>query len=230
MAETGVSQVILPSVADKSIFLAPDDPRRMMADRQLRTFDVFDVDVLSAFEAVARAPFVAPGYQSVAYADTPIPCAGGVRTLLAPMILGRLIQEAHIRPTDCALDVAGGSGYSACVLGRLAARVVALESQAGPAGVDLGGNVTRVVGPVAEAPKGQGPFDVILINGVVETRPDALLAALAEGGRLMTLEPQGAAVRGVRYDRIGGDVNRRVVFNASGPRLPEFAAPARFVF
>jgi protein-L-isoaspartate(D-aspartate) O-methyltransferase len=230
MAETGVTEVVLPSAPDPSIFLKPDDPRRMMADRQLRTFEVFDIGVLSAFEEVLRDRFVAKGYEPVAYADVPVPCASGRRMLLAPMILGRLIQEARILPHETVLDVAGGAGYSACVLGRVAKSVVSLESDGVPAGLDLGANVTRVVGPVTEPPAGQGPFDVILVNGVTEIPLVALLKALTPTGRLMALEPHGAAVRGVRYDRVGEDWTRRVIFNASGPRLPEFAAPATFTF
>ncbi|QLP97906.1 MAG: protein-L-isoaspartate O-methyltransferase [Rhodoblastus sp.] len=202
----------------------------MMADRRLRPFGVFDAKVLAAFDAVPRERFVAKEFVSVAYADTPVRCAAGRRLLLAPLILGRMLQAAEIKPADRALDVAGGSGYSACVLGRLAAEVTALESEALETPFELGDNVTRVVGPVTEGAKTKGPFDVIVINGVIEVASKALLEQLAEGGRLIALERQGAAAQGVRYVRNGESVNRRLEFNASGPLLPEFAAPAGFVF
>lgn len=239
MAETAIVEPAIsdagplpgaPNSLDPKVFLAPDDPRRMMADRQLRTFDVTDVAVLAAFDAVPRERFVAPALRDVAYCDRPLACAGGKRQLLAPMILARLVQEARVEPTSRVLDVAGGSGYSACVLGRLAGSVIALESEATEAPFDLGDNVTRAVGPLADGAKTHAPFDVILINGVIEVAPTALLDQLADGGRLLTLERQGPAVQGVRYDRNGKDVTRRAVFNASGATLPEFAAPARFIF
>jgi protein-L-isoaspartate(D-aspartate) O-methyltransferase len=219
-----------PSAVDPIVFLAPDDPGRMMADRQLRPFGVFNDAILDAFDAVPRDRFVAKGLESVAYADKPLPCVATGRTLLAPLILGRLIQEAGVRATDTALDVAGGSGYSACVLGRLVKDVTALESEKLETPFALGDNVTRATGPLAAGAPQRAPYDVILINGVIETRPDALLTQLADGGRLVTLERRGAAVQGVRYDRIDGEVTRRTVFNASGPALPEFAAPAAFRF
>ena len=202
----------------------------MMADRQLRPGGVFDLRVLAAFDAVPRERFVAPHLQSVAYTDTPLRCVGGKRDLLSPLILGRMLQAVETKASDHVLDVAGGSGYSACVLGRIAKSVVALEGEAMETPFDLGDNVTRAIGPVAAGAKDKGPFDVIIVNGAIETAPTALLAQLAEGGRLVALEKQGAATQIVRYDRVGDDVNRRPVFNASGPILAEFRAPAGFVF
>lgn len=219
-----------PNQVDPFVFLAPDDPRRMMTDRQLRPFGVVDARILAAFDTVPRGVFIAKGFATVAYTDIPLRCVSGKRMLLAPMILGRMLQAAEPQPHHRALDVAGGSGYSACLLGRLVGEVVALESAAMESPFDLGDNVTRVAGPVTEGAKAKGPFDVIVVNGVIEIAPTALLEQLAEGGRLIVLEPHGPAVQGVRYDRIGGDFNRRLLFNASGPTLPEFVAPERFVF
>ena len=219
-----------PNTVDSFLFLAPDDPRRMMADRQLRPGGVFDLRVLAAFDAVPRERFVAPHLQSVAYTDTPLRCVGGKRDLLSPLILGRMLQAAETKTSDHVLDVAGGSGYSACVLGRIAKTVVALEGEAIETPFDLGDNVTRAIGPVAAGAQAKGPVDVIVVNGAIETAPTSLLAQLAEGGRLVALEKQGAATQIVRYDRVGDDVNRRPVFNASGPILAEFRAPAGFVF
>lgn len=219
-----------PNQIDSFEFLAPDDPRRMMTDRQLRPAGVLDGDVLSAFEIVPRERFVARSLISATYGDAPLPCVAGKRMLLAPLILGRMLQAAEVRPADRALDVAGGSGYSASILGRLAKEVVALEGEGMAADFALGDNVTRAVGPIVEGLKDKAPFDVILVNGVIGVAPTALLEQLAEGGRLIAMERQGSATQIVRYDRIGGDFNRRPVFNASGPVLPEFAAPERFVF
>ena len=79
-----------------------------------------------------RETFVAPAMASLAYLDRDVPAlGGGERLLLAPMILAKLIQAANVRAGEKALDVAGGSGYSAAILAALGAQVVALESDAG---------------------------------------------------------------------------------------------------
>lgn len=200
--------------------------RRTMVERQLRTFDVHDLDVLTAFNAVARERFVAPGLADVAYSDRPLPSSCGQRVLMSPMTLARLLQEAGVRRGDRVLDVAGGSGYSAAVLAELAASVVAVETAA-PAG---GERIDAVAGPVAQGCAAKGPYDLIVVNGAMETRPDALLAQLAEGGRLVGFERSGAACRAVRYDRFGADCSRRTLFNAAAPALEEFRAAPAFAF
>ncbi|MBL8590819.1 MAG: protein-L-isoaspartate O-methyltransferase [Methylobacteriaceae bacterium] len=205
---------------------AGDALRRTMVERQLRTFDVTDLAVLSAFDAVAREAYVGPHYAGVAYSDRALPCVGGKRRLMSPMTLARLIQEADVGPDNVVLDVAGGAGYSAAVLARLARKVVALETEA----PTLATGATVVVGPLAAGAPAHAPYDVIVINGVVEKRPEALLSQLAEGGRLVCFERSGAASRAVRYDRFGDDWSRRTLFNAAAPTVEEFRAEPGFVF
>ncbi len=74
------------------------------------------------------------------------------------------------------------------------------------------------------------PYDVILIDGGVETVPDAILAQLAEGGRLVTVVQQGTQGRARLYVRAQGHVGDRPDFDASAPLLPGFRRPAGFVF
>src|SRR5829696_1207356 len=107
--------------------------RRAMVDSQLRTFDVFDIPVLAAMEAVPRERFVPHGREDLAYIDQDVPVSDGIagaerRFMLKPMVLGRMIQALAVEPGEKALDVASGLGYGAAVLARLGARVVALES------------------------------------------------------------------------------------------------------
>src|SRR5918995_1381193 len=107
--------------------------RRAMVDSQLRTFDVFDIPVLAAMEAVPRERFVPAGRESLAYIDQDIPVSDGIagverRFMLKPMVLGRMLQALDIEAGVKALDVACGLGYSSAVLAQLGAKVVALES------------------------------------------------------------------------------------------------------
>src|SRR3954468_14185500 len=99
--------------------------RRMMVDSQLRTFDVNDVPLLDAMETIPRERFVLPGREGLAYIDQDIPVSEGAerRFMLAPMVLGRMIQSLEISPGMKALDVAGGLGYSSAVLAELGGKV-----------------------------------------------------------------------------------------------------------
>jgi protein-L-isoaspartate(D-aspartate) O-methyltransferase len=89
---------------------------------------------------------------------------------------------------------------------------------------------TLVEGAIDRAPAGLGPFDVIIINGVVEIEPESLFGALADNGRLVTIFGKGPAsfIRVSR--RSGSEIGHSRITNASGPTLREFASKAEFVF
>lgn len=221
--------------------------RQTMVDCQIRTFDVTDMPVIVRFETVPREHFLPSGFRDLAYSDVgfTIPAAeagGEERTLLMPLVLARLLQGGQINPGDKVLDVAPGTGYSTAILAGLAARVVALESnevlrRAIEANVNAGGagNVTVVAGPLAAGVPAEAPFDVILVNGAVETGLETLFGQLAEGGRLLAIrrlpnDPAGRASKAMVYEKFGGDVSGRILFGAPAPVLPEFKQAPAFVF
>ena len=78
---------------------------------------------------IPRELFVPKASRGIAYVDEDIPVAKG-RYLIEPMVIARLLQEARVKPTDIVLDVGAGTGYASALLSRLAATVVALESDA----------------------------------------------------------------------------------------------------
>jgi protein-L-isoaspartate(D-aspartate) O-methyltransferase len=217
--------------------------RRTMVDRQLRTFDVTNVDVLDAVLSTPREPFVNGEPDSIVYSDAVLAVRGAstVRPLLPPMFIARALQLAEIGKDDRILDVAGGAGYSAAIAARLGGSVVALEedesfvARASAAFAELGlANAQAVAGSFVDGPAGDAAFDVILVNGAVESRPSGLLARLADGGRLLAIESgdggSRAASRFMLYTRSGAAVGDRPLFGAAADVLPAFAAPRQFVF
>lgn len=210
--------------------------RHNMVESQLRTNKVTDEAVLEAFDSVPREAFVAGPLRAVAYVDEDLPIGFG-RYLMEPMVLARLIQLAEVQPTDTVLDVACGTGYSTAILSRLAASVVGVESEAAlvqqardtlaSLGVD---NAQIFQGDLTQGCPQQGPYDVILVNGMVEVLPQSLLDQLAEGGRLVAVERRDGVGRAVLRRRTDGAMAGRVAFEAAVPLLPAFAAPPQFVF
>ena len=216
--------------------------RRMMVDSQLRTFDVNDLAVLTAFDEVPRERFVPPGREGLAYMDQDLPVAEGVngaerRFMLSPMVLARMIQALDLSPGDKVLDVASGLGYSSAVLARLGCSVVALEADEDLAaqlrrGLAAGGVKGALVGigPLEQGYPNAAPYDAILINGAVETRPEALLRQLADYGRLACVEGRGRSARATLTVRSGGAFGSRPLFDAAAPPLAAFRAEPGFVF
>lgn len=212
--------------------------RKLMVDNQLRTSAVTDRRVLAAMGEVPREEFVIGSRHGLAYIDEPLPLAGAPgRWLGSPAPFARLLQLAAVEPTDHVLDLAAGSGYSAAVLARLAASVVAVESHAGLAGIardTLGrlgvSNVTVEVGPIETAGAAKGPYDLIVIEGTVSDVPQPLFAQLKPRGRLVALigandRPAVAHL----FAHSGNGIAARAEFDA---RLPPLVAekPETFVF
>lgn len=221
---------------------APDfaAARFNMVECQIRPNKVRDERVLNALGTLPREQFVPSMMASLAYIDEDLQVAPG-RFLLEPMVLARLLEEADIKPQDRVLDIASATGYSTVVLSMLAQEVTGVESD--PAlqkqavnnlATMQASNASVQLNALVEGYKGKAPYDVILINGAIETLPEALLEQLAEGGRLAAVircyGPAKAAHTGEArlYEKINGHVSHRALFDANVKLLPGFEAKRTF--
>ena len=208
-----------------------------MVDTQLRTNKVTDERILTAMGEIPRENFVPGNRAALAYIDEDIPIGAG-RCLVEPMIQARMIQAMEIGEDDAVLDVASGPGYSSAVLGRMAAAVVAVESdpelvaQCAKHMTDLGmDNVVVEQGPIASGWPDQAPYDAILVNGACGEIPETLFDQLAEGGRLCAVAPGESGVgSAMLWTKQNGNVSNRPLFDANIPALPELEREAGFTF
>lgn len=221
--------------------------RRNMVENQIRPNRVTAPALLQALLDVPREEFVALPERGVAYVDEDIRLIGtkqtGPRWLMEPMVFARLLQAAEIEKSDIVLEVGCGSGYGTAVLSRLAATVVAVESD--PALAELAAdnlekqkvdNVAFIDGELTAGCPDQGPYNVIVFGGAIDRISDDIAAQLAEGGRLVAVlrepakgpdAPVGKAILALRR---GGQLSHRVLFDAETPYLPGFAPKPTFVF
>jgi protein-L-isoaspartate(D-aspartate) O-methyltransferase len=215
--------------------------RENMIESQVRPNGITDHRIIDAMAGLAREAFVPDSRRPVAYVDEDIPLTDGAggeprRFLVEAMAFARLVQLAEIKAEDKVLHVGAASGYGTAVLARMAGQVVAVESDGGLASqarerLAGSGNVTVVEGPLGEGCKAEAPYDVILIEGRVGEIPQALIAQLGDGGRLVTVVGEGDVGKAEVLTRSGGSVAVRQAFDASIAPLPGFARrrPA-FVF
>jgi protein-L-isoaspartate(D-aspartate) O-methyltransferase len=171
--------------------------RVAMVASQLRTTGVNDPRVIAAMAEVPRERFLPGVAPELAYRDQLVPLGRG-REANLPMATGKLMTEAYLRATDRVLLIGAAGGYTAAVLARIVAEVLAVEidgALAAHAREALTGvaNVTVVEAPLPEGRPAQAPYDVLFIDGAVETLPEALVAQLRPGGRIAT----GLIERGV---------------------------------
>src|SRR5256886_12923493 len=106
--------------------------RQKMVDGQVRTSDVTDSRIIDAMLEVPREAFVPGDKQALAYLDLDLDVGG--RCLLKAALTAKLLQAAEIKATDKVLVVGAASGYAAALVAKLAAEVVATESDAALAG------------------------------------------------------------------------------------------------
>jgi protein-L-isoaspartate(D-aspartate) O-methyltransferase len=209
-----------------------DQLRKAMVESQLRTTAVNDPRVVEAMAAVPRERFVAADAGFMAYLDRDVPLGQG-RAMPAPMVLGRLLTEARTRATDKALVIGSGSGYAAAVVGRLVATVVALEEDGTLAAIgqaNIGANVMPASGPLAAGWAVAAPYDLILFDGAVEEIPAAIVAQLADNGRLAAPVVIDGVVRLAIGRKAGAGFGLTSIVEANCPRLPGFAKPSGFRF
>ncbi|GGD22435.1 protein-L-isoaspartate O-methyltransferase family protein [Aureimonas glaciei] len=210
--------------------------RTKMVDNQIRTTDVTDLRILRSFLAVPRERFVPEARRDLAYIDGDLPLGEG-RFLMEASPFARLVQLAGIGPDDRVLVVGCGTAYSAAILSRLAGSVVALESNPDLAvaardnlAAVAAGNCTVAEGALAEGCADRAPYDVILVEGAVDSVPKALVGQLADGGRLIVVEGHGNAGFAVVYLNEEGVISRRPAFNCSVKSLAGFAQVPTFTF
>lgn len=211
--------------------------RRHMVDSQIRTNKVTDQRIIDALGDLPREEFLDAALQAAAYVDEDIRIDED-RCLMQPMVLARMVQALDVGPGDVALDIGCGTGYSTALLARLAATVVALESEPGlaqSANQNLTGlsvdNAVVVDGRLADGYAAQAPFDVIFFGGAVAEIPAAILRQLGEGGRICAVvRKEGEPGRVTLGLCKNGQVSFRVLFDAAIPSLPGFAPEKGFVF
>lgn len=222
--------------------------RLNMVESQVRPSDVTDRRITTMMARIPRERFLPAAMSSIAYADSDLPLVvtspegdanGGTATgaLLAPRVFAKLVQFLEIGDDDVVLDVACATGYSTAVLAGIAQTVVAIDADpvmiafATKAleenGVD---NAVVVEKALTAGYPEEGPYDAILINGLVGQVPEALLDQLKDGGRLVTVEGTNGFGSAVQWRRLGGTFDKRWLFDAGAPRLSAFDRKAEFVF
>jgi protein-L-isoaspartate(D-aspartate) O-methyltransferase len=187
--------------------------RAAMVERQLRRRQISDERVLAAMAAVPREEFVPAGLRRRAYADSALPIGEG-QTISQPWIVAAMCQALELGGDELVLEVGTGSGYSACVVSRLAGRVISIErspvlaARAAQALDALGvANVELVVGDGSRGSPARAPFDAIAVHAAAPAPPRALLEQLADGGRMVVPIAAGAADVLTVFSRRGNAVS-----------------------
>lgn len=216
-----------------------DQARFNMIHQQVRPWDVLDEGVLSVMSELPREFFVPDAYRGLAYADIEVPI-DEEQVMLAPKVVGRMLQSLAIRPDDRILEIGTGTGYVAACLSRLGARVVSIEIHASLAEQAVSNlqalGLRRVEVRNGDAFAGAidgSPFDVIAVTGSVPTEEplQGLREQLALGGRMFAFVGTEPVMEAMLFTRVASsDFRRQALFETSVPSLEKVPETERFVF
>lgn len=223
-----------------------DTLRKNMVNSQLLPNAITSKGLLEAFRELKRENFVPASQQSLAYIDRDLyidaeTSNGEKRFILDPMVQAKLVQAANIKPTDIVLDVACATGYSTALIAKLANMVVGIEADEKIAALASTyieqqeiDNAVIIHDRLADGYKKEAPYDVIIINGLVEDVPQELFDQLSDDGRLIAVQvsdvssisaPLGHAFV---YHKTHDVIAKRMIFDASPNKLNDFNKIAAF--
>ena len=194
-----------------------------MVERQIRRRGVRNQKVLDAMRRVPREEFVPEEYRSHAYDDDPLPI-GLAQTISQPYMVALMAECLVLGGEERVLEVGCGSGYAAAVLGLLASEVITVEvlpelaerARQTLERTGYAGNVLVICGDGSLGYAARAPYRGITVAAGAPDVPAALIAQLAEGGRLVIPvgphEDQELRVGSMRHGKIEYKVATRCRF------------------
>ncbi len=156
----------------------------------LKKKGISDPVVLDAIGSIPRHAFVQEVFHPKAYDDSalPIECR---QTISQPFTVAFMTQLLHVRRGDKVLEIGTGSGYQACILAEMGARVFTIErhfdllEHARRRMDALGYNIASKVGDGSIGWSQFAPYDGIIVTAGAPDVPPSLLRQLSDGGRLV---------------------------------------------
>lgn len=161
----------------------------------IREKGITDINVLNAIENVPRHFFFDSSFLNFAYEDKAFPIGSG-QTISQPYTVAFQTELLEIKRGDKVLEVGTGSGYQACILAEMGARVYSVERQKSLYGKavkfipSIGYIVKLFYGDGYQGLPSFAPFDKIIVTAGAPFIPDALIEQLKPGGILVI--PVGA--------------------------------------
>jgi protein-L-isoaspartate(D-aspartate) O-methyltransferase len=147
--------------------------------------------VLAAIKKIPRHFFLDKAFEDWAYKDIPFPI-GNEQTISQPFTVAYQSSILEVKTNHKVLEIGTGSGYQACVLSELAAKVYTIERQE-----NLFHKTNQLLKQIGyskirtfwgDGYKGlprQAPFDRIIVTAGAPFIPKKLTEQLSVGGKLV---------------------------------------------
>lgn len=163
--------------------------RRIMVE-ELRNKGIKDENVLTAINNVPRHVFLDSSFLEFAYQDKAFPIGSG-QTISHPYTVAFQSSLLDIKKNMKVLEIGTGSGYQACVLAEMGAKVFSIERQrklymkTKALLSELNSRIKTFLGDGNKGLPTYGPFDRILITAAAPEIPQTLIEQLKVGGMIV---------------------------------------------
>lgn len=154
---------------------------------QLRSKDIGDEAVLAAIGEVPRHVFLDSSFVELAYQDKAFPIGSG-QTISQPSTVAFQTRLLGLEKGMKILEIGTGSGYQACVLAAMGAKVFSIERQRNlyfktkEVLERLPFRVKTFLGDGFDGLPTYAPFDRIIITAGAPKIPEALVGQMKTGG------------------------------------------------
>ena len=158
--------------------------------KKLAEKGIKDDRVLSAIGKMPRHFFFESALLEHAYQDKAFPIGEG-QTISQPYTVAFQSEKLEIKPGDKVLEIGTGSGYQACILVELGAKVYTIEynrvlfERTRDFLPSIGYKPHFFYGDGSKGLPIKAPFDKIIVTAGAPIVPDALTSQLKEGGILV---------------------------------------------
>lgn len=161
---------------------------RQQLVHQLKSKGIKDERILEAFMNIPRHYFLEKTFADWAYKDVAFPIDAD-QTISQPYTVAVQTSLLQIKHNDKVLEIGTGSGFQACVLAYIGAKVYTIERQKALYdktekflhAIDFG-NVRTLFGDGYEGAPRFAPFDKILVTAGAVEIPTKLIDQLKPGG------------------------------------------------
>jgi protein-L-isoaspartate(D-aspartate) O-methyltransferase len=167
--------------------------QRGLRNKLVKTLEkkgISDSRVLAAIGKVPRHVFFENALLEHAYQDKAFPIGEG-QTISQPYTVAFQTEKLEIKPGDKILEIGTGSGYQACVLIEMGARVYTIEynrklyDQTKGFLPQMGYRPYFFYGDGSKGLPAKAPFNKIIVTAGAPVVPTALTDQLADGGILI---------------------------------------------